>query len=136
MSDCAQPNDLRIFRYQDWEIKVGKTARANDQLSLKLGQPMDYWFHVAGMPGSHVLATHPEHPVPCPREVKRIAAGLAAFYSKGRQGGSVAVHWTQWMNVSKRRGAPPGQVVLKKFESLKVHPLDPDQCHELENVQN
>ena len=124
--------DFRFFRYEGWEIVVGKTARANDQLSIKLGHPMDFWFHVAGMPGSHVIAGHADHPSKCPREVRRVAAGLAAFYSKARSGGSCSVHWAQCSQVTKKKGAPAGQVILKKYESMLVKPLDPGclECHE------
>ena len=117
---------FREFQLEDgWEVLVGKTARDNDRLSLKVGKPNDFWFHVAGMPGSHVVARHPTTPTSMPREVKRVAAGLAAFYSKARQGGKVTVHWTSCKHVSKRPGAPAGQVLLKKFEKITVEPIDP-----------
>ncbi len=110
---------------EGWEVLVGKTARDNDRLSIKIGRPADFWFHVAGMPGSHVVARHGQSPDRCPREVKRVGAGLAAFFSKARQGGKVAVHFTTCKNVSKRRGAPPGQVQLRKFDKIMVDPIDP-----------
>jgi predicted ribosome quality control (RQC) complex YloA/Tae2 family protein len=50
---------------------------------------------------------------------------LAAFFGKGRKGGKVAIHWTTCGNVSKKRGAPAGQVSLKKFETLMAEPIDP-----------
>ncbi|PIE89565.1 MAG: hypothetical protein CR997_10750 [Acidobacteria bacterium] len=117
--------DYHIFRVGDWEVVVGKTALANDQLSIKTGKPKDFWFHIAGMPGSHVIARHPEHPDSCPREIRRVAAGLAAYFSKARKGGTCTVHWTTCSQVKKRPGAPAGQVVLKKFDVMKVKPLDP-----------
>lgn len=119
--------EYRTYQLADgWEILVGKTAAANDRLSLKIGRPNDFWFHVAGMPGSHVLARHGENSETLPREVKRIAAGLAAFFSKAKNGGRTSVHFTTCKHVSKRKGAPPGQVVLKKFDAIQVAPLDPN----------
>lgn len=112
---------------EGWEILVGKTARDNDYLSIRVGKPADFWFHVAGLPGSHVVARHPNRPARCPREVKHLAGGLAAFFGKGRNGGKVAIHWTTCANVSKCRGAPPGQVQLKKFETLMAQPIDPQE---------
>ena len=47
-----------IIEYQlpgDWKVLAGKTDADNDYLSLKLANPNDYWFHVRGMPGSHVI---------------------------------------------------------------------------------
>lgn len=117
---------IRTYMMSDgWEILVGKTARDNDHLSIRVGKPADFWFHVAGMPGSHVVARHPKRPDRCPRDVKQLAGGLAAFFGKGKNGGKVAIHWTTCKNVSKRRGAPPGQVQLKKFETLMASPIDP-----------
>ena len=118
---------VRIYEIEDgWEILVGKTARDNDHLSLRIGKANDFWFHVAGMPGSHVVARHPDQPDQCPREIKRISAGLAAHFSKAKNAGKVAVHWTSCKHVSKRRGAPAGQVLLKKFEKINTEPLDPN----------
>jgi predicted ribosome quality control (RQC) complex YloA/Tae2 family protein len=39
----------------DRVVLAGKTDDDNDYLSLKLAHPNDYWFHVRGMPGSHVI---------------------------------------------------------------------------------
>jgi predicted ribosome quality control (RQC) complex YloA/Tae2 family protein len=78
------------------------------------------------MPGSHVVARHEDRPSRCPRDVRRVAAGLAAWFSKARDGGMCSVHWTQWSQVYKKQGAPAGQVCLKKYESMQVRPKNPD----------
>jgi len=118
---------IRVFEVEDgWQILVGKTSRDNDRLSLRISKPADFWFHVAGMPGSHVVARHPDRPERLPREVKRIAAGLAAHYGKGRKGGRVAIHWTTCSRVTKRKGAAPGKVQIDRFDTLHVSPIDPD----------
>lgn len=118
---------VRCYDMADgWQILVGKTAKDNDRLSLRIGKAGDFWFHVAGMPGSHVVARHADQPLQCPREIKRVAAGLAAFFSKAKTGGQVAVHWTTCKNVSKPPGLAPGKVTLKKYDSINISPLDPD----------
>ncbi len=38
-----------------WSVLAGKNDAVNDLLTFKLSKPNDYWFHVRGMPGSHVL---------------------------------------------------------------------------------
>jgi len=121
----------RIFRLHDgWEVLVGRTDRDNDWLSIRHASPCDFWFHVAGMPGSHVIARHPTHPERIDREVKRTAAALAVYYSKARNAGRTMVHWTTCRNVSKPRGAPPGQVRLKRFNSIHSRPMHPAQIGE------
>ena len=44
------------------------------------------------------------------REVLRQAAAVAAYHSKARSGGVVAVNYTLGKHVSKPRGAKPGTV--------------------------
>ncbi len=104
-------------------VLVGKTALDNDVLSIKLGSPRDFWFHVAGDSGSHVVVRNPENLARLPRETLQFAAGLAAGYSKARHGGRVAVHWTTCDEVSKPRGLPPGKVQLGRYETVQAAPI-------------
>jgi len=103
-------------------VLVGRTASDNDILSLKLGTPRDFWLHVAGESGSHVIVRNPENLPRLPRETQRFAASLAAGYSKARKGGRVAVHVARCGDVSKPRGLPPGKVQLKRFETVQASP--------------
>jgi predicted ribosome quality control (RQC) complex YloA/Tae2 family protein len=104
-------------------VLVGKTAEDNDILSIKLSSPRDFWFHVAGESGSHVVVRNPENLPRPPRETQRFAAALAAGYSKAKNGGQVVVHEAQCVDVSKPRGLPPGKVQLARWDSLRVTPL-------------
>jgi predicted ribosome quality control (RQC) complex YloA/Tae2 family protein len=103
-------------------VLVGKTARDNDVLSLKLAAPRDFWFHVAGESGSHVVVRNPDKLDACPRETKRFAASLAAGYSKARKGGKTAVHMARAGDVGKARGMAPGKVTLRRFTTVHAHP--------------
>ena len=107
-------------------VLVGRTAEDNDVLSLKLGAPRDFWLHVSGESGSHVVVRNPDGLDRPPRETVRFAAGLAAGYSKARHGGQVAVHLATCADVSKPRGLPPGKVQLRRFSTVKAAPLRPD----------
>jgi len=103
-------------------ILVGRTAADNDILTFKLASPKDFWLHVAGASGSHVVVRNPDGLARLPRDTLRFAASLAAGYSKARQGGRVAVHVAPVSEVRKPRGAPAGQVTLNRFESVRVPP--------------
>lgn len=103
-------------------VLVGRSAGDNDILSLKLPSPRDFWFHVAGESGSHVVVRNPAGLDTLPRETRRFAAALAAGYSKARRGGRVAVHAARCADVGKRRGAPPGEVTLRRFTTLHATP--------------
>jgi len=111
-------------------VLVGRTARDNDVLSLKLAAPGDFWFHVAGESGSHVVVRNPDKLDALPRETKRFAAALAAGYSKARRGGMVAVHMARAGDVSKTRGLAPGKVHLRRFSSVHAQPLRLDEEEE------
>ena len=114
----------RPFRTPDgFVILVGKSSEDNDLLSIRLAAPGDFWFHLAGDSGSHVVVLNPDRLDRLPREVERLAAGLAAGYSKARNAGTVTVHAALAGDVSKRRGQPPGQVTLARYRSIQVRPL-------------
>jgi len=109
-------------------VLVGRTARDNDVLSLKLAAAPDFWFHVAGESGSHVVVRNPDKLDTLPRETKQFAASLAAGYSKARRGGRTAVHMARAGDVGKARGMAPGKVTLRRFTTVHAHPqrLDGD----------
>ncbi|MEO0325596.1 MAG: hypothetical protein AAF447_21745 [Myxococcota bacterium] len=62
------------------------------------------------------------HGLAPPREVLEQAAQLAAWYSKARGAPRVEVHYCKAADVYKERGAPAGQVRIKRFKKLKVTP--------------
>lgn len=117
------------YEYQlpgGWTVMAGRTDADNDILSTKLARPNDYWFHVRGMPGSHVLLRSEEGGEP-DRATLEAAAAVAAWHSKARGGGIVAVSVTQAKHVGKPRGAKPGTVTIRKEKVLKVRPALPGQ---------
>ena len=104
---------------------AGRTDADNDRLSLKVARPGDYWFHVRGMSGSHVLLRVEDDREP-DRETLEAAAAIAAWHSKARAGGQVAVSCTLARHVSKPRGAERGTVQIRKERVLKVRPRLPE----------
>jgi len=104
-----------------WKVLVGRTDADNDRLSLKVARPDDWWFHVRGVPGSHVVLQCPSGEEPGRETLKRVAA-IAAYHSKAREGGVVAVCCTRARNVTKPRSAKAGTVQIRKEIVLKVRP--------------
>jgi predicted ribosome quality control (RQC) complex YloA/Tae2 family protein len=118
----------RVFRSPGgFVVLVGKSSEENDLLSISLASPDDFWYHLAGDSGSHVVVLNPDHLERLPRDDERYAAGLAAGYSKARNAGNVAVHAAFGRDVSKRRGQPPGEVTLARFRTVTVRPLRGDE---------
>ncbi len=104
-------------------VLVGRTAHDNDVLSLKLSGPKDFWFHVAGESGSHVVVRNPEGLTRLPKATEGFAASLAAGYSKARLGGRVAVHATIASDVTKPRGLAPGKVSIRHWRTVFATPM-------------
>lgn len=96
------------------KILVGKSAKDNDELTLRHARGNDYWLHVSGAAGSHVIVKHasPNH------ETLLDAALLAMHYSKLAKSGSAEVHVTQVKYVRKPKGAPAGQVEIRGEKSI------------------
>jgi predicted ribosome quality control (RQC) complex YloA/Tae2 family protein len=110
-------------------ILIGRSGAENDTLTFKIASPWDFWLHAAGTSGAHVVVRNPQRLKALPAPTLRRAAEIAAYHSGARMDGAVDVHYTQRKHVHKRRGMPPGQVILKRFRSLRVAPRLPDPPH-------
>ena len=111
----------RTYVASGWEILIGKSAASNDYITMKIAQPDDLWLHAESMPGSHVVVRNPEHR-DIPREILAKAASLAAYYSKGRGSGKVAIAYTRARFVKKPKGAKPGTVTLAERKTVMAVP--------------
>jgi len=121
---------IKTYSYElpgGWIVLAGRTDADNERLSIKLADPRDWWFHVRGMPGSHVLLKHnPEITEEPGSATLKQAAAIAAWHSKARGGGVIPVSCTLACNVSKPRGTPKGTVSIRKERVLKVRPALPE----------
>lgn len=99
------------------EVLVGRNNKENATLTHRIGRSMDYWFHVQGYPGSHVLVRAGGRELDLPDIL--YAARLAAKYSKAA-GGSVAVDYTRIKHVWRPKGAPSGQVHYTQQKTVFV----------------
>ncbi len=103
------------------EIRVGRGAAHNDELTFHYARPNDVWLHARHASGAHVVLRWPRPERP-PRSDLEEAATLAAIHSKGRDSGVVPVDWTRRKWVRKPRGAPRGAVSLERVETVFVQP--------------
>ena len=111
------------------EIRVGRGARHNDDLTFHHSRPDDIWLHARHAVGAHVILrwTRPERP---PATDLEEAAVLAANHSGARASGTVPVDWTRRKWVRKPRGAPPGSVMPDRVQTVFVAP-DPSLAERL-----
>ena len=114
------PSRPRAFRSSGgFRILVGRSNTQNDQL-VREAFKTDYWFHTQRIHGSHVILCA-EGREPDEQSMTE-AAALAAYFSQGREGGQVAVDYTQVRNVKKPGGARPGMVVYDPYQTAYVTP--------------
>ena len=127
---------VRLLTYTlpgGWQVLVGRTDADNDYLSFRVARPEDWWFHVRGMPGSHVILQGPAGTDP-DRETLQRAAAIAAYHSKARHAGVVAVSGTRARDVRKPPGTKAGTVQIRHEKVFKVHPAPGDLAGEPGNA--
>jgi predicted ribosome quality control (RQC) complex YloA/Tae2 family protein len=125
------PAVRRFQAAEGWEVWVGKNARGNDELTTRIARSDDLWFHARGRPGAHVVLRGDRREEP-PSEAVGWAAAAAAYFSRGRGELKVPVDYTQRKNVTKPKGARPGQVALKWKKTITVAPATPESLAERE----
>ena len=129
-SPHTQKGRLRTYTLPGgWQVLVGRTDADNELLSFEVARPDDWWFHSRGMPGSHVILQGPPGADP-DRETLHRAAAIAAYHSKARDAGVVAVSGTRVRDVSKPRGAQAGTVQIRHEKVFKVRPARDDLAGE------
>ncbi len=109
--------------YKGFKILIGKNAKHNDELTLKIAKKNDLWLHAKDSAGSHVVIK--ENPGKgYPKDVLEKAAEVAAFYSKRKNDTLCPVIYTEKKFVRKRKGFKEGQVVVEREKVLLVVPQD------------
>jgi predicted ribosome quality control (RQC) complex YloA/Tae2 family protein len=122
----ARVEGVRIFLSRDAEpVLVGKSGKSNQRLTFKLASPEDFWFHALGVPGAHVIVRNERRRARPKSSTLTEAAEAAAWYSEAREQPQADVQWTRRKYVRKVRGAPPGTVRVKRFETIRVRPRRP-----------
>ena len=128
--DRQRPSSpVRFLTPDGVEILAGRNNRQNDMLTTKLAKSTDVWFHVQGMPGSHVIA---REKLPLKSNTLKAALHIAAFYSKGRHSSNVPVDMTEVKYVHKPSGAKPGFVI---YTQQKTHFVTPDEDYVKSMIQ-
>jgi predicted ribosome quality control (RQC) complex YloA/Tae2 family protein len=122
-----QPHAERLpyRRYQTsggLEVRVGRNAKSNDELTLHHSSPRDIWLHARHVGGAHVvLRWHDAEANPSQRDIME-AATLAAIHSGARTSRTVPVDYTRRKYVRKPRRSPPGTVMIERAKTIFVEP--------------
>ncbi len=126
---------LRFVSPTGYDIFVGKNDRQNEQLTMRLSEKDDIWFHAQKIPGSHVLLVANGTDLnDIDDETVVMAAELAAAHSRAKQSGKTAVDYTQRRNVKKPPASRPGKVIYDDYFTVYVDAhkgalLTPEETH-------
>ncbi len=135
----SKPLSYRKYMTSDgYEILSGRNNIQNDELTFKIASKDDWWFHVKGLPGTHViLKSHKGEEFPSDNAVLE-AASLAVFFSKSimleehseasvSNAGQIKaeVDYCPVSHVKKIPGARPGMVIYESYYSELVPAKEP-----------
>ena len=132
---------LPVRRYESSDghvILCGRNNIQNDELTFKTADRKDWWFHVKGLPGTHViLKTKPNEDMPSDSSILE-AAQTAAFFSRdimieehnsieGSRAGEIKaeIDYCPVSHVKKIPGARPGMVIYEGYYSIIVNAIEP-----------
>jgi len=120
----SKPKPRRFRTSTGYELCVGRSSAENDYITFKLGGKTDLWFHTKDIPGSHlVLFTNGTEP---DAETIYEAAGIAAWFSKGKDSENVPVDYVPLRYVKKPAGAKPGMVIFTNNRTVWINPRQPE----------
>jgi predicted ribosome quality control (RQC) complex YloA/Tae2 family protein len=117
---------FKRFEIEGFEVLVGKSAKANDEMLRNFAWKEDLWLHAKDVSGSHVLIKY-RSGINFPKTVLERAAELAAYYSKNKNESLSPVMYTPAKYVRKVKGTPPGAVMVEKENVLMVKPTGPKE---------
>ena len=120
----AKSRPLHFVSSDGFHIYVGKNNYQNDEITFKLANGGDWWFHAKKMPGSHVIVRCEGKELP--DRTFEEAASIAAYYSSGRSMGKVEIDYVKRKEVKKPSGAKPGFVVYYTNYSMVAEAKIPE----------
>lgn len=117
---------FKRFEINGFELLVGKSAKANDELLRRYSWKEDLWLHAKDVSGSHAILKYQPGLNFSGPTIER-AAELAAYYSKNKNESLSAVIYTPCKFVRKVKGSAPGAVMVDKEKVVMVHPKGPKE---------
>jgi len=120
----ALPYKVFVYRHERLKhpvrILVGKGAEGSDTL-VKESKANDYWLHIAGSTGSHVIIPVRDLAGVSPSdELLRRAGILAVFHSKLRESFAGEVYFSRKQHIRKRKGMAAGLWQIDKAETTMI----------------
>jgi predicted ribosome quality control (RQC) complex YloA/Tae2 family protein len=114
---------FKKFSFKSWEIWIGRSAKDNDEMTFRHAHKEDWWLHVQGYSGSHVVIRNPGKHKGLPPDVLQRAASLAITNSDAKHASYVPVVYTKVKFVRKPRKSAPGNVVPSQTKTIYADPM-------------
>lgn len=114
----SKPNITTYHTINDDIIYVGKNNIQNNYITHTLADKNDYFFHVQGVPGSHVVVKTKY----LSDELKKLAGTIASYYSTYRNATNVCVDYTKIKNIKKVPGMKGSFVIYHEYQSIFAKP--------------
>lgn len=115
----SQP--LHYISSDGFHMYVGKNNYQNEELTFKVADGGDMWFHAKQLPGSHVIVKT-QGGQELPDRTYEEAARLAAYYSAAQTASKVEVDYTRRSNLKKVPKGAPGFVIYHTNYSMSISP--------------
>jgi len=111
------------YFFKTCELWVGRNARDNDKMTFKFAHKEDWWLHVQGYSGSHIIIRNPLKKEQLDSQVLNYAASLAITYSAAKHASYVPVIYTRVKFLRKPRKSAPGAVIPNNTKLIYADPL-------------
>mgnify|MGYP000659767658 CR=1 FL=1 len=109
----------RFMSRDDYTILVARNENQNRELTFTIARGNDYWMHVMGHPGPHVIIRKPRD-CNVPQTTLVDAAHLAIYYSELGATDFAQVVYTLRKYVKQIKGRGPGRVGYSNASTLQV----------------
>lgn len=113
---------LHYISSDGYDIYVGKNNLQNEEVTFKIANTNDWWFHAKNMPGSHVIVKLKNDNKEMPDRVFEEAGAIAAYYSKAKGQSAVEIDYTKRKHLKKVAASKPGFVIYHTNYSLVADP--------------
>lgn len=114
------PYISRFLSPEGWNILVGKNDKQNDYLLRNLSSGNDFWLHHLSRPGSHVIIKNHKNSDNPPYATLILAARLAGYFSKAKDGENAQIIFTRRKYVRKAKNASLGKVIYTNEKIIPV----------------
>ena len=108
-----------------FDVYIGKNARGNDYVTMKLANKYDLWFHAHSRPSAHLILKNHSRLQNIDDNVKMACAYEVALRTKAADGEKIDVDYTFVKNIKKPKGLKVGLVYYSDFKSIRVKRDEP-----------